>query len=120
MFLTVKLWKRWMSSTPIGWLNGFWVWEISFPSWKKRKSSLMKKKRNALRKRSKSNKFDFNDFLSQLNQIRKMGDLKSLMNMIPGMSKMTKNLDIDDSAFNKVESIIFSMTPHERDNPDRN
>ena len=47
-----------------------------------------------------------------------MGDIKSLMNMIPGMSKMTKNLDIDDSAFNKVESIIFSMTPQERANPE--
>jgi len=71
-----------------------------------------------LEKKIKKNKFDFNDFLSQINQIRKMGDLKSLMNMIPGMSKVTKNLDIDDSAFNKVEAIIFSMTPDERDNPE--
>lgn len=71
-----------------------------------------------LEKKIRKNKFDFNDFLSQINQIRKMGDLKSLMNMIPGMSKMTKNLDIDDSAFNKVEAIIFSMTPQERANPE--
>jgi signal recognition particle subunit SRP54 len=71
-----------------------------------------------LEKKIKKNKFDFNDFLSQIGQIRKMGDLKSLMNMIPGMSKMTKGLDIDDSAFNKVESIIFSMTPQERSNPE--
>lgn len=71
-----------------------------------------------LEKKIRKNKFDFNDFLSQLAQIRKMGDIKSLMNMIPGMSKMTKNLDIDNSAFNKVEAIIFSMTPQERSNPE--
>ena len=71
-----------------------------------------------LEKKIKKNKFDFNDFLEQIGQIRKMGDIKSLMNMIPGMSKMTKNLDIDNSAFNKVEAIIFSMTPQERENPE--
>ena len=71
-----------------------------------------------LEKKIKKNKFDFNDFLEQIAQIRKMGDLKHLMNMIPGMSKMTKNLDIDNSAFNKVEAIIFSMTPQERENPE--
>ena len=66
----------------------------------------------------KKNKFDFNDFLTQLNQIRKMGDLKSLMKMIPGMGKALKNVEIDDKAFNKVEAIIFSMTLEERGNPD--
>jgi signal recognition particle subunit SRP54 len=71
-----------------------------------------------LEKKIKKNKFDFDDFLSQLNQIRKMGDLKSLMKMIPGMSKAMKNVEIDDKAFNKVEAIIFSMTPEERGNPD--
>jgi len=71
-----------------------------------------------LEKKIKKNKFDFNDFLKQIDQIKKMGDLKSLMNMIPGMGKMTKNLDIDNNAFAKVESIIQSMTPHERSNPD--
>ena len=71
-----------------------------------------------LEKKIKKNTFDFNDFLSQIGQIKKMGDLKSLMGMIPGMSKLTKNLDIDDSAFSKVESIIYSMTPYERENPD--
>ncbi len=70
-----------------------------------------------LEKKIKKNKFDFNDFLGQLNQIRKMGDLKSLMGMIPGMSKI-KDLDIDDSAFSKVESIILSMTTLERTNPE--
>lgn len=76
------------------------------------------KEAKRLEKKIKKNKFDFNDFLGQLNQIRKMGDLKSLMGMIPGMSKMTKNLDIDDSAFSKVESIIQSMTPTERSQPE--
>jgi len=71
-----------------------------------------------LEKKIKKNKFDFNDFLSQMAQIKKMGDLKGLVNMIPGMSKMTKNLEIDDNAFAKVESIIYSMTPEERDNPE--
>jgi signal recognition particle subunit SRP54 len=71
-----------------------------------------------LEKKIKKNKFDFNDFLKQIEQIKKMGDLKSLMGMIPGMNKMTKNLDIDDSAFSKVESIIFSMTLEERNNPE--
>ncbi len=71
-----------------------------------------------LEKKIKKNKFDFDDFLSQLNQIRRMGDIKSLMGMIPGMGKLTKNLDLDDNAFKKVEAIIFSMTPHERGNPE--
>lgn len=75
------------------------------------------KKAKELEKKIKKNKFDFNDFLTQLNQIRKMGDLKSLMKMIPGMGKALKNVEIDDKAFNKVEAIIFSMTPAERGNP---
>jgi len=70
-----------------------------------------------IEKKIKKNKFDFNDFLGQLNQIKKMGDLKSLMGMIPGMSKITKNLDVDDKAFGKVEAIIKSMTPDERAQP---
>jgi len=76
------------------------------------------KEAKRLEKKIRKNKFDFDDFLGQLNQIRKMGDIKSLINMIPGMNKMAKNLDIDDSAFGKVESIIFSMTPKERANPE--
>ncbi len=76
------------------------------------------KEAKRIERKIKRNKFDFNDFRSQLQQIRKMGDLKGLMSMIPGMSKLTKNLDIDDSAFNKVEAIILSMTPKERENPD--
>lgn len=76
------------------------------------------KEAKRIEKKIRKNKFDFNDFHSQLNQIRKMGDLKSLINMIPGMNKMTKNLDIDDTAFSKVEAIIQSMTPEERGHPE--
>jgi signal recognition particle subunit SRP54 len=76
------------------------------------------KEAKRLETKIKKNKFDFNDFLGQLNQIRKMGDLKSLLGMIPGVGKQIKNLDIDNSAFAKVESIIHSMTPHERANPE--
>ncbi|MEL7120540.1 MAG: signal recognition particle protein [Bacteroidota bacterium] len=76
------------------------------------------KEAKRIEKKIRKNKFDFNDFLTQINQIRKMGDLKSLINMIPGMSKMTKNLEIDNNAFKKVESIIYSMTPQERENPE--
>lgn len=71
-----------------------------------------------LEKKIKKNKFDFNDFLSQIAQLRRMGDLKSLLGMIPGIGKMTKDLNIDNNAFNKVEAIIFSMTPQERENPE--
>ena len=78
----------------------------------------MKKKQKGWSVKSKKNKFDFNDFLGQLQQIKRMGDVKSLMNMIPGMSKLTKEIDIDDKAFSKVEAIIQSMTPKERANPD--
>ena len=70
-----------------------------------------------VQKKIAKNKFDFNDFLGQIKQIKKMGNVKDLMGMIPGMGKMMKNIDIDDDAFKGVEAIIFSMTPEERANP---
>ena len=70
-----------------------------------------------LQKRIAKNQFDFNDFLKQLNSIKKMGNIKDLVSMIPGMGKLTKNLDIDDDAFKSIEAIIKSMTPEERTNP---
>lgn len=76
------------------------------------------KEAKRLERKIKKNKFDFNDFLNQIGQIKKMGDLKSLMGMIPGVGKQIKNLDIDDKAFSKVESIIHSMTPLERTSPE--
>ena len=71
-----------------------------------------------IEKRMKANKFDYNDFLKQMESIRKMGDLKSLMNMIPGAAKALKDVDISDKDFKKVECVIQSMTPKERANPD--
>ena len=63
------------------------------------------------------NQFDFNDFIGQLNQIKKMGSMKDLMGMIPGMDKAMKNIDVSDDAFKPIEAMINSMTPAERANP---
>lgn len=71
-----------------------------------------------LQKKIQKNKFDFNDFLQQIEQIKKMGNLKDLASMIPGVGKAIKDVDIDDDAFKGVEAIIKSMTPKERTNPD--
>lgn len=71
-----------------------------------------------MEKKIKQNKFDFNDFLAQMQQIKKMGDLKSLLGMIPGMGKALKDVQIDDKALVRVEAIIQSMTPKERGNPE--
>ena len=70
-----------------------------------------------LEKKFKKNQFDFEDFLSQINQIKKMGNLKDLVGMIPGMGKALKNVDIEDDALKHTEAIILSMTPQERKNP---
>ncbi len=71
-----------------------------------------------LQKKIAKNQFDFNDFLSQLQQIKKMGNLKDLVGMIPGVGKSLKDVDIKEDAFKGIEAIIFSMTPKERINPD--
>ncbi|MDP4278688.1 MAG: signal recognition particle protein, partial [Bacteroidota bacterium] len=71
-----------------------------------------------LSKKIAKNQFDFNDFVSQIAQIKKMGNLKDLVSMIPGVGKAVKDMDIDDNAFKGIEAIIGSMTPKERSNPD--
>ncbi len=71
-----------------------------------------------LEKKIRRNQFDFQDFLEQLQQIKKMGNLKDIMGMIPGMGKAMKDIDIKDDAFKGIEAIIKSMTPYERANPD--
>ncbi len=76
------------------------------------------KEAERIHKKIKKNKFDFNDFLSQIGQIKKMGNIKDLIGMIPGMGKAVRDLDIDNDAFKKIEAIIFSMTPNERENPE--
>ncbi len=70
-----------------------------------------------LQKKIAKNQFNFNDFLSQLQQIKKMGNVKDLMGMIPGMGKAMKDIDLEDDAFKGIEAIIHSMTPKERENP---
>ena len=71
-----------------------------------------------LQKKIAKNQFDFNDFIAQIQQIKKMGNLKDLASMIPGVGKSIKDLDIDDDAFKGIEAIIHSMTPAERTNPE--
>lgn len=76
------------------------------------------KKSRELEAKIRKNQFNFNDFLYQLNQIKKMGNMKDLLGMIPGMGKALKDVDLNDDAFKKVEAIILSMTPAEREKPD--
>ena len=71
-----------------------------------------------LQKKIQKNKFDFNDFMNQIQQIKKMGNLKDLASMIPGVGKAIKDVDIDDDAFKGIEAIIQSMTPKERTHPE--
>ena len=71
-----------------------------------------------LQKKIQKNQFDFNDFLSQIQQIKKMGNLKDLASMIPGVGKAIKDIDMDDDAFKSIEAIIYSMTPEERTRPE--
>ena len=71
-----------------------------------------------LEKKIRANKFDFEDFKEQLNQIKKMGNIKDLLAMIPGVGKAIKDIDISDDAFKGIEAMINSMTPHERSNPE--
>lgn len=71
-----------------------------------------------LNKKMKRNKFDYTDLLAQLKQVKRMGNFKDLVSMIPGMGKQLKDMDLDDSMFVQVEAIIGSMTPFERENPD--
>ncbi len=71
-----------------------------------------------LQKKIQKNQFDFNDFMGQIAQIKKMGNLKDLAAMIPGVGKAIKDIDIDDNAFKSIEAIIYSMTPQERTHPE--
>ena len=76
------------------------------------------KEAQRLQRRIQKNQFDFNDFLAQIQQIKKMGNLKDLASMIPGVGKALKDVDIDDDAFKGIEAIILSMTPKERQRPE--
>src|SRR5699024_4798168 len=70
-----------------------------------------------LQKKIAKNQFGFDDFLNQIQQVKKMGNMKDLIGMIPGAGKALRNVDIDDDAFKGIEAIIYSMTPQERTQP---
>ena len=76
------------------------------------------KQARELEKKIRKNQFDFNDFMQQIQQIKKMGNIKDLAAMIPGVGKAIKDVDIDDNAFKSIEAIIYSMTPKERSHPE--
>jgi signal recognition particle subunit SRP54 len=105
-----------MCSTQTGWRSASWVWAISLVE--KAQNEFDEVEAQRLEKKIKANKFDFNDFLGQMQMIKKMGDFKSLIGMIPGVSKALKDAPIDDKALVRVEAIIQSMTPKERANPE--
>jgi signal recognition particle subunit SRP54 len=100
------------------WRSAFWAWAISQTLVEKAQAQFDEEEAKKLEKKIRRNQFDFQDFHDQLQQIKKMGNLKDLMGMIPGVGKAIKDIDISDDAFKGVEAIINSMTPYERANPD--
>ena len=84
----------------------------------KAEQALDEKKAKELEEKLRKNKFDLNDLLDQFDQIRRMGSLKDMLGMIPGLNKQIKDVDVDESQFDRIQAIILSMTPGERENPD--
>ena len=84
----------------------------------KAEQALDEKKAKELEEKLRKNKFDLNDLLEQFEQIRRMGSLKDMLGMIPGLNKQIKDVDVDESQFDRIQAIILSMTPGERENPD--
>ena len=84
----------------------------------KAEQALDEKKAKELEEKIRKNKFDMNDLLDQFQQIRKMGSIKDMLGMIPGINKQIKDVDVDESQFDRIQAIILSMTPQERENPD--
>lgn len=83
----------------------------------KAEQQIDEKRAEEMARRMQENKFDYNDMLEQFRQIRKMGDIKGMLSMIPGLGNQLKNVDIDERQFSQVEAIILSMTPQEREKP---
>ena len=96
------------------WQTGFLAWEILFHLLNVLMNNLMRRRHVSCRKRLAKDQFNFDDFLKQIQQIKKMGNLKDLASMIPGMGKAMKDIDIEDDAFKHIEAIIHSMTKKER------
>ena len=104
-----------MSSTPTVWLRGMGdVLSLI----ERVESEIDQKQAEETAKRLEQNKFDMNDLLSQFQQIKKMGSIKSLLSMLPGMDKQLRDVDIDDRQMLRVEAVIKSMTKKEREKPD--
>ena len=103
---------------PIVWPRGSSGWVISPRWWKKPRRILTRNRSRKLEKKIRKNQFDFEDFKQQLDQIRKMGNIKDLLGMIPGVGKSIKDIDISNDSFKGIEAMICSMTPFERANPD--
>ena len=80
--------------------------------------ALDEKKAEELEKKLKQNKFDLNDLMDQLDQVRRLGSIKDTLSMIPGVGKQIKDVDIDERQFDRVKAVIQSMTPQEREHPD--
>ena len=80
--------------------------------------ALDEKKAEELERKLKQNKFDLNDLMDQIDQIRRLGSLKDTLSLIPGLGKQIKDVEIDETQFDKIKAIIYSMTPQEREHPD--
>ena len=83
------------------------------------KDAIDEEEARKIHEKIRRNKFDFNDFLDQIQKIKKMGNIKDLASMIPGVGKAIRDIDIDNDAFKGIEAMIYSMTPYERENPDK-
>lgn len=91
---------------------------MSYRLWSEAQEQFDEEEARRLEKKIRKNQFDFNDFYNQIQQVKKMGNLKDLASMIPGVGKAIKDVDIDDNAFKSIEAIIQSMTPNERSHPE--
>ena len=114
MQAVVKRWIRWMFFIRKGWLSVFWEWVILLHLVEKAQEQFDEEQAKKLESKIRKNKFDFADFKQQLEQIKKMGNMKDLMGMIPGVGKQIKDIDISDDSFKGIEAMINSMTPAER------
>ena len=102
----------------IVWPPVFWVWAMCSPSLNEAEMSLDEKKAAELERKLAKNKFDLNDLLDQFDQIERMGSLRDTIKMLPGIGSKIKDEDIDEGAFNRFRSIIYSMTVEERTKPE--
>jgi signal recognition particle subunit SRP54 len=104
-------------SIQIVWQSVFLEWETLFRLVERAQEQFDEEEAKKLQKKIAKNEFGFDDFLTQIQQVKKMGNMKDLVGMIPGASKAMKDVEIEDDAFKHIEAIIHSMTPKERSKP---